>query len=210
MDLSAFWFDIRKDALYCDAPDSPKRRACRTVMNEVFLRLTTWMAPILVFTMEEVWLQRFPGEESSVHLQDFPETPDWRDDELAAKWAEIRRVRRVVTGAIEVERREKRIGASLEAKPVVHVADAATRDLLGTVDFAEICITSQIDVTGDAAPGEAFMLDGTDGIAVQPTRTTAQKWRTLLAIAAGGGDVVGSQPVSALLRGCGRAVTLAG
>ena len=123
-DLSAFYFDVRKDALYCDAPDSLRRRACRTVLDLLFHRLVTWLAPVLVFTMEEVWLCRFPGEESSVHLQDFPETPaDWRDDALAAKWAKIRTARRVVTGALEIARRDKVIGASLEAAPVLYVDD---------------------------------------------------------------------------------------
>ncbi len=124
-DLSSHWFDIRKDALYCDGPDSPRRRACLWAMGQVFERLTTWLAPILPFTMEEVWLNRHPGDESSVHLQDFPATPeDWLNAALAGKWAAIWRIRRVVTGALEVERREKRIGASLEAAPVVHVEGA--------------------------------------------------------------------------------------
>jgi isoleucyl-tRNA synthetase len=182
-DLSAFWFDIRKDALYCDAADSPRRRACRTVMDAVFRRLTTWLAPILVFTTEEVWLSRFPGDESSVHLQDFPETPDWRDDALAGKWAAIRRVRRVVTGALEVERREKRIGASLEAAPVVHIDDAETRALVEAAGFEDLCITSGITITGDAAPEGAFTLEDVSGIAVVPAKAPGAKcqrcWKVL-------------------------------
>jgi isoleucyl-tRNA synthetase len=88
------------------------------VLDILFHRLTTWLAPILVFTMEEVWLERFPGDESSVHLQDIPETPaDWRDAALAAKWERVRAARRVVTAALEVQRRDKVIGASLEAAP---------------------------------------------------------------------------------------------
>ncbi len=91
VDLSAFYFDIRKDALYCDGA-SPRRDAARTVLDILFHRLTTWLAPILVFTMEDVWLERFPGDDSSVHLQDFPDTPaDWLDEPLAAKWAGIRK-----------------------------------------------------------------------------------------------------------------------
>ena len=183
-DLSAFWFDIRKDALYCDAPDTPRRRACRTVMDAVFQRLTTWLAPILTFTMEEVWLNRHPGPDSSVHLQDFPNTPEgWRDPALAARWAEIRRVRRVVTGALEVERREKRIGASLEAAPTVHIADDALRALISESGFADLCITSDINLTGDAAPADAFVLDDTPGIAVVPAMAPGAKcqrcWKIL-------------------------------
>ena len=153
VDLSAFYFDIRKDALYCDAATSPRRRAARTVLDALFHRLVTWLAPMLPFTMEEVWLARFPGEDSSVHLVDFPATPhDWRDPALAAKWEGVRRVRRVVTGALELERRDKRIGASLEAAPVVHVADAALRAALASVDFADVCITSDLTLSADPAP----------------------------------------------------------
>ena len=166
-DLSAFWFDVRKDALYCDAADSLRRRACRTVMDAVFARLVTWLAPLLVFTMEEVWLARFPSDDGSVHLKDFPETPaDWLDPALAARWARVRAVRRVVTGALEVERREKRIGASLEAAPVVHVADAALRGVLAERGFADLCIVSDLVLSGDPAPEGAFALDEVPGVAV--------------------------------------------
>ncbi len=133
VDLSAFYFDVRKDALYCDPAGSDRRRAARTVLDALFHRLVTWLAPMLPFTMDEVWLSRFPGEDSSVHLVDMPATPaEWLDRELAAKWEKVRAVRRVVTGALEIERREKRIGASLEAAPVVHVADADLREALRT------------------------------------------------------------------------------
>ena len=165
-DLSALYFDIRKDALYCDAPTSLRRRACRTVMDHVFHRLTAWLAPILVFTAEEVWLSRYPGEDESVHLHDFPDTPaDWLDEELAAKWARLRQVRRVVTAALEVQRTAKVIGASMEAAPVVHVEAGLLADLR-SVDFAELCITSAIQVTADPAPDEAFRLPEVPGVGV--------------------------------------------
>jgi isoleucyl-tRNA synthetase len=145
-DLSAFYFDIRKDALYCDG-DTERRRAARTVLDILFHRLTTWLAPILVFTMEEVWLERFPGDDSSVHLQDIPETPEaWRDAALAAKWDRIRGARRVVTAALEVQRRDKVIGASLEAAPLVQVADPDLAKVLKTVPMDDICITSGLTV----------------------------------------------------------------
>ncbi len=150
-DLSALYFDIRKDSLYCDAPGTLRRRACRTVLDHVFHRLTTWLAPILVFTMEEVWLERFPGEESSVHLVDMPETPKtWHDEALGRKMAYKRLVRKDVTEAIEVERVKKTIGSSLEAFPTVYFAgDAAMLDEFGGLDafkqdFDEFCITSGI------------------------------------------------------------------
>ena len=182
VDLSAFYFDIRKDVLYCDG-DTMRRRAARTVLDLLFHRLTTWLAPILVFTMEEVWLERFPGAESSVHLTDTPETPsEWLNAELAAKWSKLRRARRVVTGALEVQRTEKVIGASLEAAPVVHV-DPQTAEILKTVAFDDLCITSAISVTTDPAPAEAFRLPEIDGIGVVFEKADGEKcqrcWKIL-------------------------------
>ncbi len=166
-DLSSFYFDVRKDALYCDAADSPRRRAARTVLDILFHRLTTWLAPILVFTMEDVWLSRFPDSDGSVHLGDFPDTPaDWLDEPLAAKWAGVRQTRRVVTAALEVQRTAKIIGASLEAAPVVHVRDADVLKALKTVNFADACITSDIVLTGDPIPPSAFRLPEVEGVGV--------------------------------------------
>ncbi|MCI2400470.1 isoleucine--tRNA ligase [Aliiroseovarius subalbicans] len=167
VDLSSFYFDIRKDALYCDGEASLNRRAARTVLDILFHRLTTWLAPVLVFTMEEVWLERFPGDDSSVHLVDFPVTPaDWLDEPLAAKWAGIRNVRRVVTAALEIQRRDKVIGASLEAAPVVHVRDTDVLADLNSVDFEDVIITSGVALTNDPMPNEAFRLPETEGVGV--------------------------------------------
>ncbi|MDX8353793.1 isoleucine--tRNA ligase [Cognatiyoonia sp. IB215182] len=165
VDLSAFYFDIRKDALYCDG-DTPRRRSARTVLDILFHRLTRWLAPMLTFTMEEVWLERFPGDDSSVHLEDFAETPaTWRDAELAEKWAIVRKARRVVTGALEVERTNKVIGASLEAAPTIYVpVDVAT--VLETVSFEDLCITSGIKISTETAPADAFRLEDVADIAV--------------------------------------------
>ncbi|MGB7319602.1 MAG: isoleucine--tRNA ligase [Planktotalea sp.] len=183
VELSAFYFDIRKDALYCDG-DTARRRAARTVLDILFTRLTTWLAPVLVFTMEEVWLERFGGEESSVHLEDFVETPStWRDDALAAKWSSIRSARRVVTAALEVQRTEKVIGASLEAAPTVYVADEALRAALQSVPLDDIAITSAITVSGDTAPAGAFTLPDVSGVAVSFDKATGAKcqrcWKIL-------------------------------
>ena len=165
-DLSAFYFDIRKDALYCDAANTHRRRAARTVLDHLFSCLTAWLAPILAFTAEEAWLTRFPGEKESVHRRVFPEMPaDWRDEKLAARWAKVRRLRRVVTGAIEVERREKRIGASLQAHPHVW-ATAADLAALEGLDLAEIAITSGVTVKEGEAPADAYRLDDVKDIAV--------------------------------------------
>jgi isoleucyl-tRNA synthetase len=130
------------------------------VLEILFERLTTWLAPVLVFTMEEVWLERHPGADSSVHLQDFPETPAaWRDEALAAKWAEIRRVRRVVTAALEVQRQNKVIGASLEAAPLVQIADPALAAMVKAIDMADLCITSSLTVMEGEPQDDAFRLD---------------------------------------------------
>ncbi|MES2914205.1 MAG: isoleucine--tRNA ligase [Pseudomonadota bacterium] len=182
-DLSAVYFDIRKDSLYCDAPTSLTRRACRTVLDLLFHRLTTWLAPVLVFTMEEVWLERFPGEDSSVHLVDFPETPKaWRDEALAAKWETIRDVRRVVTGALEVQRTAKVIGSSLEAAPQVFVTPEMMQ-LLETVTFEEVCITSCVWLSTKPVPEGAFALADVPQVAVVFEAAKGQKcercWKVL-------------------------------
>ncbi|MEO1688290.1 MAG: class I tRNA ligase family protein, partial [Pseudomonadota bacterium] len=182
--LSAVYFDIRRDALYCDAPESLRRRACRTVLDALFHRLTAWLAPILVFTMEEVWLQRVPGEDSSIHLRDFPDTPaDWIAEEIHGRWAQAAAVRRVVTGALEIERREKRIGSSLEAAPVVHIEDAALRARIDADSFADICIASAITLSAEPAPEGAFRLDDVPGVAVVPALAQGTKcarcWKVL-------------------------------
>ncbi len=185
LELSAFYLDVRKDALYCDRPDDMRRRAARTVMAEVFDRLVTWLAPVCVFTMEEAWLSHYPSTDGSVHLQQFPETPaGWRDDALGAKWRKIREVRRVVTGALEVERREKRIGASLEAAPVVHVTDAELLKAYAGLDAAELFITSGATLTNKPAPDSAFRLEGeAQSVAVVPSEAEGDKcrrcWRIL-------------------------------
>jgi isoleucyl-tRNA synthetase len=174
-DLSAFYFDIRKDTLYCEPPSSGKRRAANEAIEQIFRCVTLWLAPVLAFTCEEAWLSRYP-EVVSVHLEDFPEVPSsWRDDALAEKWEKIRRVRSVVTGALEIERAQKRIGSSLEAAPRVFVADAGLRAVLESVDFAEVCITSDIAITAGEGPADAFQLDDVLGVAVVPDRAQGRK-----------------------------------
>jgi isoleucyl-tRNA synthetase len=183
-DLSAFYFDIRKDALYCDPYDSVTRRASLTVLDIVFGALTAWLAPMLAFTMEEVWLNRFPGETSSVHLRQFSAVPsNWRDEELAEKWRKVRDVRRVVTGALEIKRKEGLIGSSLEAGPKVYLADRNLRETLAGVDLAEIAITSGIELIAGDGPEDAFRLDDVPGVAVLFARATgakcARSWKIL-------------------------------
>ncbi len=134
--------------------------------------------------MEESWLDRHPGDDVSVHLQLFPEVPaDWRDDALEAKWAKIRRVRRVVTGALEVERAAKRIGSSLEAAPVVHVTDAELMAALAGIDLPRWRSPRRSSVTDAPAPEGAFRLDDVDGVAVVPALAEgtkcARSWKVL-------------------------------
>jgi isoleucyl-tRNA synthetase len=181
-ELSAFYFDIRKDALYCEPYSSLKRRAALTVIDEIFSALVVWLAPILSFTAEEAWLAREPGREGSVHLQQFPQIdPEWRNDELARKWELVRDVRRVITGALELERADKRIGSSLEAAPEVYVADKALLRALEGVDLAEVSITSAAKLIAKAPPQEAFTLPDVADVGVVPKRAEGRKcarsWR---------------------------------
>ena len=175
-DLSAFYFDIRKDTLYCDPISSQKRKSALTVIDHLFRCTVTWLAPMLCFTAEECWLSRYGDSAPSVHLQLFPDVPaSWRDDKLAEKWRKIRNVRRVVPGARERERAQKRIGSSLEAAPIVHVADP---DLFGAIvdaDLAEICITSAATLVEGEGPADAFRLDDVRGVSVLPHRAEGRK-----------------------------------
>ena len=190
-DLSAFYFDIRKDALYCDPVSSVTRKACLTVLDQVFRCTVTWLAPMLCFSAEEAWLSRYGNDAPSVHLQSFPEIPsEWRDDKLADKWRKVRLVRRVVTGALELERAQKRIGSSLEAAPVVYVSDKDLFAALVDIDLAEICITSGATLVESEGPSEAFRLDDVRGVAVEPKlaqgKKCARSWKVL--------ESVGSDP----------------
>ena len=178
VELSAFYFDIRKDALYCDPDDSPARRGCYTVMDLTFDCLTSWLAPILCFTTEEVWQSRYGETRGSIHEQQFPDMPPhYKNDELGAKWDIIRKIRRVVTGALEIERQEKRIGSSLEAAPVVFIANTDWFDKTQDLNMADICITSQIDIRNEVPPAEAFTLDDVKEVGVIPALAIGQKCR---------------------------------
>jgi isoleucyl-tRNA synthetase len=193
VELSAFYFDIRKDALYCDAPSSLRRKAAVQVVRHLFDALVKWWAPLLPFTTEEAWLDRHP-DAHSLHLTQFPDIPaNWRDDALDAKWEKIRQVRSVITGALELARANKVIGSSLEASPVVYIADRSLADLMKTVDMAEIAITSELDISTDSAPADAFTLREAPGVAVVVRKSAdlglvkcARSWRYT--------DDIGSDP----------------
>ena len=165
-DLSAFYFEIRKDTLYCDDKSSMARRACRTVMDAVFNRLTAWLAPILCFTAEEAWQSRHSDIENSVHLRSYDPIPtEWHDNDVAERWAQIRRVRQVVMSALESARNDGRIGASLQAAPTVYVSEDMLRAFAG-LDAASLFITSSAILTTDTAPADAFRLEAINDIAV--------------------------------------------
>jgi isoleucyl-tRNA synthetase len=183
VDLSAFYFDVRKDVLYCDGASSARRRACRAALDIVYDCLVKWLAPFMCFTAEEAWLARHPGEDSSVHLQTFMDIPEtWRDEALAAKWQKVRDVRRVVTGALEVERAAKRIGASLQAHPHV-IAPAETVAALTDVPMDDVCITSAIRITAGAVPQGAYTLPDVVGVGVNIALASGEKcarcWKVL-------------------------------
>jgi isoleucyl-tRNA synthetase len=182
-DLSAFYFDVRKDTLYCDPASSVARHAALSVIDRLFDCLVRWLAPMLPFTCEEAWTERH-GEASSVHLELFAGVPAaWRDRALEAKWEKVREVRRVVTGALEIERKEKRIGSSLEAAPLIYIADAGLFTLLKTVDMAEVAITSQAFLEAGEGPADAFRLADVPGVAIVPARARGRKcarsWKIL-------------------------------
>jgi isoleucyl-tRNA synthetase len=183
-ELSAFYFDIRKDTLYCDPPSSVARKAALTTIDILCDAIVKWLAPVLSFTCDEAWAMYKPDEKASVHLTLFPmDFEKFRDEVLAKKWETIRDVRRVVTGALELERAAKTIGSSLEASPVIYVSD---RNLLATlfdVDLAEVCITSNYEVQEGEGPSNAFRLDNVPGVAVVVEKAQgikcARSWKIL-------------------------------
>jgi len=190
-DLSAFYFDIRKDALYCDPISSVTRRSALTVIEHVFRATVTWLAPMLPFTAEEAWLARYPSTDGSVHLEQFDAIPSsWRNDMLAEKWRKVRTVRRVVTGALEIERAAKRIGSSLEAAPMVYITNPQLFEAVVDIDLAEISITSAATLVETEGPADAFRLEDVAGVAVEVRRADgkrcARSWKIL--------PSVGSEP----------------
>ena len=184
VDLSAFYFDIRKDRLYCDAPDDVRRRSVRTVFDHCLDCLVRWLAPVICFTAEEAWLAHHgDAPKSSVHLELFADVPPtWRDDELGERWARLRDLRRVVTGALELERGAKRLGSSLQAAVELFIP-AVMAQQLRDVDLAELCITSAGTVRPEPAPEGAFTLPDVPDVGVQvsaaPGNRCERCWRVL-------------------------------
>jgi isoleucyl-tRNA synthetase len=186
-ELSAFYFDIRKDTLYCDPPSSVARKAALTTIDILCDAILKWLAPILSFTCDEAWGMYKPNDKASVHLTLFPDGFEkFRDEGLARKWETIRNIRRVVTGALELERAAKNIGSSLEASPVIYVADREMLATLFDVDLAEVCITSSYQVQEGDAPAGAFRLDNVPGVAVVVEKAQgikcARSWKILTTV----------------------------
>jgi isoleucyl-tRNA synthetase len=181
LDLSALYVDVRKDALYCDAPSSLRRRANRTVLDLLFSRMLKWLAPFLPFTTEEAWGTRFP-DTASIHLQVLHDDPlVWNNDEAKARMTALRDLRRVVTGALEVQRRDKVIGSSLEAAPHVYVSNDSILRAIGEEDLSELFITSGVTLIQGAGPQDAFVIDEVEGVAVMFARADgikcARSWK---------------------------------
>jgi len=179
-DLSSFYFDICKDALYCDALDNSKRKAILTVLDEVFNHLVHWLSPILCFTTEEAWLSykgiTIEDKETSIHLSQFPDVPkNWENTELNDSWKKIQEIRSVVNGALEIKRQDKTIGSSLEASPKLYVEDSAMAETLKSLNFADICITSNIEIIQREAPDDSFKIDNISAIAVVVEKAKGDK-----------------------------------
>ena len=189
-DLSAFYFDIRKDTLYCEPSHSHKYKSTITVLHYLFEYVTRWLSPIISFTIEEAWQYRYPG--TSIHLQEFLPVPaEWHNEELCALWDKIYVIRTVVTGAIEIERAAGRIGSSLQAYPHLWIRDKTLCTALQSIDLAEVCITSDLKVHSlehgesaeKSAPANAFSLEGISWLQVTVELAHGEKctrcWRVL-------------------------------
>ncbi len=190
-ELSSFYFDIRKDRLYCDRPDSMEWKACRTAMAIMLDWLVKRIAPVLSFTAEEAWSHSpLTSEHESIHLTETMAIPDsYRNTDLAQKWSKIKEIRTIVLGSIEPHRANKDIGSSLEAAPEIYLSG----DYIGLLDnemAAEICITSQARIIEDTAPDNAFTLPHIQNVGVLFQKAQGQKchrcWKIL--------STVGSDP----------------
>ncbi len=145
-DLSAFYFDIRKDCLYCDSFDSIKRKSCRTAMELTFKCLVSWIAPILCFTAEEAWFNFTGDENDSIHLHNYFNVPKiWKNKKVSEKWKKLRQFRSLVTASLEAARNEGKIGGSLSANIKLEV-DKSTADLLEGIDVEALFITSSVSI----------------------------------------------------------------
>jgi isoleucyl-tRNA synthetase len=175
VELSSFYFVVRKDALYCDAPSSLRRQASFVVLSKLFGCLAKWLAPVLPFLAEEVWMAAYPASKS-VHLEQFEDVPGaWVDADLARKWETVMACRSLVNVALERARKDGEVGSSLDARPVLHVEDATLLDMLRGVDLAEVCVTSGLELVHGRGPGEGVTDEALGGVSVVARRATGLK-----------------------------------
>jgi len=172
-DLSSFYFDIRKDTIYCDSYSSNKRRATRTLLDILFNFMIRWLAPSLVFTCEEAWKSR--GNSSSVHLEEFLKTDNkFRNDLIAKKWERVKEIRKVVTGALEIKRAEKTIRSSLESHIDIYLTENNEAELQN-IDMAEIAITSSANIIFDKKQKSGFSIEEVKGMVVLVNKASGSK-----------------------------------
>ena len=173
-ELSAFYFDIRKDTVYCDRPDNPKRIACLYVMRQIFMCLVHWLAPVLSFTAEEAW-KAYNPESESIHLNQFPNIPsEWSNAALENKWENIQSLRKTITEAIEIERAAKTVGSSLECEISVYINDLETLKMLEKADIAELSIVSKAKIINAQSPSNAAVNEEL-GIGIVVKKTSGVK-----------------------------------
>lgn len=183
LDLSSFYFDIRKDSLYCDDDDNITYRSCITVLKKLFDLLTIWLSPVISFTAEEAWITR-KGEGSSVHLQEMPTIPtEWHQSDLGEKWDVIRQARKVITGALELARAEGNIGSSLQASPEIYVTDEKIKNILDSIDVSELCITSGVSIIDKPGADNLYTHDALAEISIDVKLANGNKcdrcWKIL-------------------------------
>jgi isoleucyl-tRNA synthetase len=172
-ELSSFYFDIRKDSIYCDRKDSIVRRSARTLLDILFNNLVRWFAPSLVFTCEEAWKAR--GNESSIHLEDFESINNkFKNEAINKKWKIIKDVRKVITGALELKRAEKIIGSSLEASIIIY-ASSDIISCLKNINLSEIAITSSAKLIESQNHNEGFSINEIEEVSVLVNKAVGHK-----------------------------------
>ena len=172
-DLSAFYFDIRKDAIYCDSINLKKRRAARTLLDIIYNHLVRWLAPSLSFTCEEAWKAR--GNKTSIHLEEFILTNEsYENKELGKRWETIKNIRKVITGALEKKRADKVIGSSLEAQIRVYLSDKILKKITG-IDLDEVSITSSFEILNFFDNHAGFTVEDINDVAVVVEKAKGDK-----------------------------------
>ncbi len=183
LELSAFYFDIRKDILYCDEKTSSKRTTCINFLGMILDMLLKWFAPILSFTTEEIFQILNKEKKSSIHLESFPDIPaNWKNEKLSEKWNKLKTMRNVTNAAIEVKRASKEIGSSLEADVQVYLGDEYLK-FSKDIDLSEYFITSKAIANPLTDNDKLFKLNGVDNIKVLVKKAKGEKcsrcWKIL-------------------------------